>query len=290
MRKKAFIYIILAGILWGTSGIFVNILSPFGFTQFHMTSMRGCVAAIIMSAYVLCKNKSLFKVHPKELLLFALSGISVFGTSSCYYGAIRASSVSTAVVLMYTAPVFVMAFSVVFLGEKLNKIKLLSIIMVMLGSILVSGVIGEMKFGVLGVVLGLSSGLCYSAYNVLTKIEMMHKSNSTSATVYSFIFMAIVSTAFCNPGDMFSIIASTPSDTIPLVLGIGVVTCVLPYFLYTLALKDIPVGTAAAMGIIEPVSATLFSVMIFKERLSIFSATGIILVLLAVFLISKSDR
>ena len=290
MKKRAFIYIIITGILWGTSGIFVNIMSPYGFTQFHMTAMRGVVAAVFMSAYVLFNNKSLFKVHIKELILFALSGISVFGTSSCYYGAITASTVSTAVVLKYTAPVYVMAFSVAFLGEKFNKIKLLSIIMVMLGSVLVSGVIGDAKFSVMGVVLGLSSGLCYSAYNVITKIEMMHKSNSMSATVYSFIFMGIVSMAFCNPGKMFSIIAASPSETIPLVIGIGVVTCVLPYFLYTLALKDIPVGTAAAMGIIEPVSATLFSVIIFKEQLGILSSIGIVLVLLAVFLISKSDK
>lgn len=290
MKKRAFIYIILAGILWGTSGIFVNMLSPYGFTQFHMTAMRGCVAAILMSIYVFLKNRTLFKVKPKELILFALSGIAVFGTSACYFGAIRASSVSTAVVLMYTAPVFVMAFSVAFLGEKFNLIKLVSVILVTFGSILVSGIIGEMKFGIVGVLLGFSSGLCYSAYNVITKIEMMQKSNSMSATVYSFIFMSIVSLAFCKPTEMLTIISNNPVQTLPLVVGIGVITCVLPYFLYTLALKDIPVGTASALSIIEPVAATVFSVIIFKEQLSILSACGIFLVLFAVLLISKSDR
>ncbi len=290
MKKQSFIYIVLTGVLWGTSGIFVNMLSPYGFTQFHMTAMRGLVAAILMSAYVFFKNRQLFKVKPKELILFALSGLAVFGTSACYFGAIRASGVSTAVVLMYTAPVFVMAFSVVFLGEKFGAIKLISVVLVTLGSVLVSGVIGDIKFGVMGIILGISAGLCYSAYNVITKIEMMQKSDSMSATVYSFIFMAIISVAFCDPDQMLSIVARNPLETLPLVFGIGLFTCVFPYFLYTLALRDIPVGTASALSIIEPMSATVFSVVLFNEKLSFASAFGIILILVAVFLLGIGEE
>ncbi len=290
MKKRAFIYIIITGILWGTSGIFFNLLSTFGFTPLHMTAMRGCVAALVMSVYVAFRERHLFCVKPKELLMFALSGIFVFGTASCYYAAIKYSSVSTAVVLMYTAPIFVMAFSIAFLGERFTKIKLVAVVLVTIGSVLVSGVIGDTSFGIFGVALGLASGICYSAYNVITKIEMMQKSNSTSATVYSFMFMGITSAIFCKPGAMFSIIADYPIETIPLVLGIGIFTCVLPYLLYTLALKDIPVGTASALGIIEPLSATIFSIVLFGEVLSFISATGIVLILSAVFMLSRSNE
>ena len=46
MKTKAFIFIIVAGILWGTSGIFVNYLAPYGFTSMQMTSMP--TAAVMM--------------------------------------------------------------------------------------------------------------------------------------------------------------------------------------------------------------------------------------------------
>ena len=289
MKKTAFIYIVIAGIFWGSSGIFFNLLSPFGFTSLQMTAMRGVVAAISMSLYILITNRRLFRVSIKHLILFALSGTSVFGTAALYYAAISASSVSTAVILMYTAPVFVMIYSVLFLGEKINTVKAISVVAVFAGCALVSGVIGGMQFSLLGVALGLGAGLAYSAYNIFTKVQMIKGASPMSASLYSFIFMGAISLFFCEPLDFAEKAMKEPLVTIPLIIAIGVCTCVLPYFLYTLAMRRIPAGTAAAFGIIEPMSATLFSVIFFGEQLGITAIIGIILILGAIFFLGKSE-
>lgn len=289
MKKRSFIYIILAGILWGTSGIFFNLLKPFGFNPIQMTAMRGGVAAISFLIYTFIHNKNLFKISKKEFIIFALSGVAMYATGALYYGAIQASSVSTAVILMYTAPVFVMAFSVMYLGEKLTKLKFVSVIFMIIGCALVSGVVGGMKFSALGIAMGLGSGIAYSLYNIFTKIEMMHKSNSISATLYCFIIMGTISVLFANPPQIVSFTMQNPYVIVPLMIGIGICTSVLPYFLYTDALKYIPVGTAAALGIVEPMAATIFSVVIFNEKLTVFSVCGIVLILISVFLLSRSD-
>ena len=290
MKTKAFVYIILTGVLWGTSSIFFNVLTPLGFSPLQMTAMRGGVAAVVMSVYVFIRDRALFKISLKELVLFALSGFAVFGTASSYFTAIEASSVSAAVVLMYTAPVFVLGFSVAFLGEKLNFKKLMAVAAMLAGCVFVSGIMGNMNFSVKGFFIGLLSGVCYSAYNIITKIEMMNKSNSTSASMYCFIFMGATAILFSNPVQMVSVAAKNPALSIPLMIGIGVFTCVLPYFLYTKALKDMPVGTATALGIIEPMAATVFSVVIFGERIGALSLSGIILILAAVFVLGKSEE
>lgn len=289
MKKRAFVYIVVAGILWGSSGIFFNLLKPFGFSALQMTAMRGTVSAVAVSLYALIKNRPLFKVTKRELILFVCSGFAVFGTAAFYYAAIEASSVSTAVILMYTAPIFVMAYSVAFLGEKLNTLKILSGAAVLVGCALVSGIIGDMQFSFLGMVLGLSAGVSYSGYNILAKIEMMQGSKSLSATLYSFIVMGAVSLAVCNPAQMMAITSKNPIIILPLMVGIGICTCVLPYFLYNLALRDIPVGTASTLGIIEPMSATVFSVVFFGEELSASILCGILLILAAVFALNKNE-
>lgn len=290
MKKRAFIYVIIAGVLWGTSGIFFNLLKPFGFSPLQMTAMRGVVSGIVMFLYALICNRAVFKISLKEFITFACSGVSVFGTASCYYAAIDASSVSTAVILMYTAPVFVMAYSVAFLGEKLNLPKIVAVILMIIGCALVSGIIGGMKMSILGVALGLASGLAYSAYNIFTKIEMMHKSSSLSATLYCFMVMGAVSLMFSNPSQIVEITSKNPQGILPLIIGIGVCTCVLPYMFYTLALKDIPAGTASALSIIEPMSATIFSILIFHDKIDVFGGCGIILILVAVFILNKSVK
>ena len=288
MKTRAFIYIILAGILWGTSGLFVHFLAPMGFSSLQMTAMRGIVAFLCMLVFAALKNREIFKVSRRELALFAASGLGIFGTATSYYASMQLTTVSTAVVLMYTAPIIVMIYSVLFLGEKMTVLKGVAVGAMLVGCCLVSGIIGGMKFHALGIAMGFLSGISYSAYNIFTKVQMRGNSHPLSATLYCFMFMAIFSVLSCKPLEAANIIYNNLGVSIPLLIGIGIATCVLPYFLYTLALKVLPAGTASALGIVEPMAATVFSVLFLQEELSVYSVCGIVLILGAVFLLSQN--
>ncbi|MBR2460340.1 MAG: EamA family transporter [Clostridia bacterium] len=290
MKKLAFIYIILAGITWGTSGIFVNFLAPYGFTSPQMTAIRSTVTFVGIGCFLLIRDRSAFRAGFKELLLFIGSGVAFFGTATSYYAALQATSISTAVVLLYTAPVMVMIYSVIFLGEKLTKLKCISVAIMLIGCGLVSGVIGGLKFNLIGILLGFLSGVLYSAYNILTKLQMRKGCKPISATFYTFLFSALSSLTLFSPAELVKNATAEPFVTVPLMLGLGLVTCVIPYILYTCALKVLPAGTSSALAIMEPMSATLFSIIIFHEKLSLPSASGMILILLAVLLLSRADE
>ncbi len=295
MKTKAFILIIIAGILWGTSGIFANYLRPQGFTSLQMTSMRSIVSVSVLTIYILIKDRSLFKVRPAELLIFLFNGLAFLATATFYYEAMdRLNSESTAVVLMYTAPVMVMVFSVFFLGEKFNKLKGVATALMLVGCCFVAGLVelitsGSMVFNGLGLLIGFMSGVTYSAYNIITKIAMQKKSNPVTCTFYTFLFAAIAS-LISNPVDLVSHFGEKPALTVPLSVLLGIVTCISPYFLYTLAMRDLPAGTASALGIIEPMAATVFSVTVLHKELSVYSIIGIVMILGAVVLLSKADE
>ena len=191
---------------------------------------------------------------------------------------------------MYTAPVFVTVYSTLFMGEKLSVKKAAAIVIIIAGCALVSGVIGGMKFSPLGILMGLLAGICYSAYNIFTKIGMMQRSNPLSSALYCFIVMGIASLLFCHVPEALPLIAVSPVKIILLILGIGIMTCFLPYILYTAALKDIPAGTASSLSIIEPMAATVFSVAFFGEKITLASFLGIVLILTAVFMLSRNGE
>ena len=237
----------------------------------------------------LLKDKSIFKVSLRNLLLYAASGAAMYLTGSTYYTSIQASSVSTAVILMYTAPVFVMIYSVIFFKEKLNFLKTLSVLGMLIGCALVSGIVGGMVLNLKGILFGLAAGLSYTAYNIITKIQMRKKCNPLAATLYCFIFMAIISMFVTPPSTTLNIAAANPA-AIPFMIGVGIFTSVFPYFLYTLSLKILPVGTASALGIVEPMAATVFSVAFLGEVLGIYPATGIVLILASVVILSLNKE
>ena len=289
MKTRAFIYIIVAGILWGTSGIFVHLLSPYGFSSFQMTAVRGLISFIGMAVYASLSDTRLFKCRIKDFLFFVPIGATLFGTAALYYTSMTMTSVSTAVVLMYMAPVYVMIFSVIFLGENFSSLKAISVLAMLIGCCLVSGIIGGLAFDLIGILLGVLAGVSYATYNVVTKIALKKGINAVTATVYSFMIMAIIAISVSKPHQIVIKAIENPLPTIPLLIGLGVVTFVIPYFLYTLAMRDLPAGTAASLGIVEPMAATVFSILFLGEELSWLSAIGIVLILLAVFALGKAE-
>lgn len=289
MKKSSLACILAAGILWGTSGIFVKLLSPYGFTSLQLTALRGIVSLMCMAVYVLFKDRRLFCARWWELLLFVGIGIGLFGTGVCYFEAMQATSIATAVVLMYTAPVYVMIFSVLFLGEKLSPLKVAAVLCMLLGCCLVAGVVGGLAWDATGILFGVLAGLSYALYNILTKIAMRHGSSPVSATLYSFLTLTVLSLFVCEPQAIGSCFARQPAVTVPLAVAIGLATCFLPYVLYTWGLKEIPAGTASSMAIVEPMAATVFSVCLFGEAVTVFSAAGMVLIMGSVVLLNKAE-
>ena len=288
-QKKAFIFIILAGLLWGSSCLFVAALKPYGFTSLQMTGLRGLTAGIGMTVYALLTNRKVFRVRLTQLLLFLCIGACLFFTAFFYYSAMPLTGTPTAVILMYSSTVFVMIFSVLVWKERFTTLKLISVISVLAGCCLVSGIVGGIQFHLMGMVFGLLSGLTYTAYNILTKYATQHGAHPLSVTVYGFIVMSIISLCVLKPTEVIPLISVKPALLLPLVLGMGVCTFLIPYFLYTLSLRDLPAGTAASLGVVEPMAATVYSVLFLHERLTVFSAIGIVLVLLAVLLLGKTE-
>lgn len=290
MKKSALVCIVAASIGWGTSGVFVDCLTPFGFTSLHMTFIRSLAMLVSMLLYVLVCDRGLFKISFPHLLLTLGSGVAFFGTASCYFYSMVKSSVSTAVVLMYTAPIFVMVYSVLFLGEKLTRVKTFCVAIMLLGCSLVSGIIGGFRFDTVGIVFGLLSGLCYSAYNILTKIQMKKGINPVTANLYGFLFASAIGALTADIGQIPVFIAENIRYTIPLAILLGLCTSVMPYLCYSRALKTIPAGTASSLAILEPMSATLLSVVFLGEDLLPLPAVGIALILGAVFILSRQSE
>lgn len=290
MKTKAFIYIIIAGVLWGTSGIFAHHLGAYGLTSLHMTAVRGSVAFVCMLGYVLIAKRDALRVRPTDILIFLGCGATMYGAAACYFTAMQMTSVSTAVVLMYTAPIFVMIFSVSFLGEKFTWLKSASVGCMLVGCVLVSGIIGGFAVNVPGILVGLASGLTFAGYSIFTKIAMQRGCDAISTTLYSFFFMALIAVCVCEPWKLLDCIAAAPVPVTALCIGVGVVTYVAPYFLYTLSLRDLPAGTASALSIVEPMAATVFSCMFLQEKLTWISGAGIVLILLATVLLSRTEN
>ena len=159
--------ILLAGCFWSSMGIFVRKLGEYGFSPVQIAAIRLTLAAVGFSIILLIKDRKGFKIHLKDLPLFLGLGFgSILFFTVCYFTAIRMMPLSTAAILLYTSPIWIMLMSVLFFREKLTGKKLLALGLAFAGCVLVSGISGE-GITVTGLLIGLGSGIGYGLYSIL---------------------------------------------------------------------------------------------------------------------------
>ena len=286
-RKVGPLLIILAGCFWGSMGIFVRRLSSYGFTSVQIVSIRVTLAALIFSGLLLARDRSGFRISLRDLPLFLGLGFgSILFFTVCYFTTITMMSLSIAAILLYTSPIWIMLMSVLFFREKLNRRKILALILAFAGCILVSGISGN-GITPVGLLVGLGSGIGYGLYSILGTVALRRYAPFT-VTTYTFLFAAAGSWMICNPGEMIQKFSAAPDLILLLFFCIltALVTAVIPFGAYTLGLQTVEASKAGIIATIEPMVATLIGIVFFSEPLNIFSGLGILLILGAIILLN----
>lgn len=100
--------IILAGIFWGSMGIFVRRLGTYGFSPIQIVCIRVVLAAVVFCVIQLVKDPKGFRISLRDIPLFLGLGLgSILFFTVCYFTAISMMTLSTAAILLYTSPIWI---------------------------------------------------------------------------------------------------------------------------------------------------------------------------------------
>ena len=292
MKKLAVLLVLIAGIAWGIIGYFVRDLQSLGLDSMQIVFIRMMISAVLFSLYALVFNRKLFRIKLKDLWCFLGSGVlSVAFFSFCYFKAIESSSLSQASILLYTAPIFVMLFSIVLFKEKLTLIKTLSLIFAFMGCVCVTGIFTKgVDFNTAAVLFGLGSGVCYALYSIFSRLALNRDYNPLTITLYTFVFAAISSFCVIDVKPVVQVMTKS-WDSFFFCVIFAVVSCVLPYVTYTIGLKYIRPSTASIIASIEPVVATIMGVYVFSEEIDVpYGYIGIALVIMSIVMINLAPK
>lgn len=286
--KHHYIFIAAAASLWGLIGIFVLKLQSLGFTPLEVVNIRALSAAFILVIFALLKDSSLLKIKLKDFKYFAGTGIlSVVFFNWCYFTAMKMITLSLAVVLLYTAPVFVIIISKFVFREKITGGKITALLMTAVGCLLISGLLPGMNITIstAGFFAGIGSGLGYALYSIFAKLAGKKYSSITIST-YTFIFAALFLTPLS--GLVFKLDLLINRDVFLFSSGMGLIPTALAYVLYTKGLGGVEAGRAAILANLEPIVALLAGLVIFGDSLTAFQSIGALSILASVIIVQKS--
>ncbi|MBR2714671.1 MAG: EamA family transporter [Ruminococcus sp.] len=292
MKKLSVLLVVVAGTLWGMIGYFVRTLKHKGIDSMQIVFIRMFVSSVLFILFALIFDRKLFKIKLNDLWCFLGSGVvSVAVFSFCYFKCIEHSSLSVASILLYTAPVFVMMFSVVLFKEKLTLLKIVSLVMAFLGCLFVTGVFRESTtISVVSVAYGLMSGVCYALYSIFSRLALIRNYSPLTVTLYTFMFSAIASFLLIDAKPVFTLMSES-TESLFFCIMFGVLSSVLPYVTYTLSLKYIRPSTASIVASIEPVVATITGAVLFSEAVEFpYGYIGIALVIGSIIIINIAPK
>ncbi len=281
MKTKSVICVLLAGAFWGLIAIPVSFLSADGFSNYAISLFRTGWAASLLLVYILLTDPKLLKIRLRDVWCFVGTGIfSLLFFNLCYYTAIDQVGVSVAAVLLYTAPALVVIFSAILFGEKIGRRKILVVVATFVGSALTAGVISGQGVSIhpYDLLVGLGAGFGYALYSVFSRYAINRGYSAMTITFYTFLLASIgvlplALPSFQSVGGMLSL------QTILWSAQLGVVSCLVPYLLYTNGMKNLETGTASVLATVEPVVAVIAGVLLFEENITPVQLVGMLLVI-----------
>ena len=262
--------------IFGTIGIFVSYIP---LPSAAIAFFRGAVGVIFLIAVMLLTEKKPdWQAIRKNLLLLVISGGAIGFNWILLFESYKHTSVSTATVCYYLAPLLLLLASPL-LGEKLTLKKLLCVGAALVGLVCVSGVVQSGLPSVseaLGVLLGVGAAVLYATVMFLNR--KLSPIPAYDKTILQLGSAALVILPYLLLSQPAGLPALTAGQWV-LLCVVGIVHTGFAYALYFGSMKDLSAQTVAVFSYLDPVIAVLLSVFWLKVPMGIPEVIGAVLIL-----------
>lgn len=276
--------VMLAAICWGISGGIADILMTKGWNPIVISLYRGAVGFLCFFAWLLFRFRQNWTSSTRVFLWSILAGVGVAGNFTFYFLSIQASSIAVAATLMYTAPVFVLFISFLLRIERSTWFKWACILGVLIGITLLTGAYNTESVSVsfLGVAGGLAAGLSYALFIFGFKNASSNGKPQTTLTI-AFFSLCLILFLFADKEEAVAVVTS--SD-IGWFLLLGIVGAGISFIFYVIGIRKTTPTTASMVAMVEPVTASLFGVMVIGDHLTMIQLLGMLVILVTITTLS----
>ncbi len=284
--------VLIAAILWATMGLFYKgLMAAYALSPLTIVFWRAALAAALLFIALALGPRARLRLLRRDWPLFlAFGGCGVAAFYAVYIPAIDLAGMGVAAVLMYTAPVWVTAFSVAFLGEPLTRWKVLALTLALVGCALVGRLYaftGE-RLNWAGILAGLGAGITYGSYILFAKQTAQRHYNPWTAQAYALGLGACCLLPFQSLPELTRVFQTPGLLAWLLLLGLG--PTLLGGVAFNAGLQSVSASNAGIVATLEPVLALLFGWWIWGEPLAWLQIAGAGLILLAVVLVQCSKQ
>jgi drug/metabolite transporter (DMT)-like permease len=294
---RGYFFIATATFCWGAAATFGKAIFNGSLFAGHtlispmvLTQARTSFTVLVLGPMLLLRfGRRIFAINRDDLVLCALVGtLGVACSNYFYYLAVQKSTVSLAITVQYTAPVWVLLYMVARGRERPSLQKAAAALVAIVGTALAIGLFQSgVKFSVIAVTAALLASFGYAFYNIAGQ-GLVSRNHQFTVMFYVLLSSALMWLVVNPPWRLLA--QQYTGRQWQFLFVFACLSMVLPYMLYLSGLKYLDPTRAVITSCLEPVFAILFAWIFVGESLRGLQVAGIVAVLVATVMVQMKPR
>ena len=266
---------LLAMTIFGTIGLFVKFIElPSTVIALSRGALGTLFLLLVLKLLKRRINTATVKSNFKRLII---AGVALGLNWIFLFEAYRLTSVATATLAYYMAPIILILLSPILLHERIPLGKWICVICALFGMSLISGVWeGSENVALDGITMGLIAACFYAS--VVINNKFLKGLDPYDSSIVQLAVAAIVLLPYVLFTVDFSVL-KPDTTTIGLTLAVGILHTGVAYWLYFSALPKLEAARIAIFSYIDPAIAILLSVFVLMEPMTTAGVIGAVLIL-----------
>ncbi len=280
MNRKGTLAVLMAAAGYGTASIFGKLAFAQGLDTYTVLTIRYSLAAVILWGYLIAtrQHRPLDKKNRQLVFLAALLGNIL--VPILYFQGLQRLPISLFAILSYTYPSFVIAFSWLFLKEKLQPYQWTSLALTMTGCAVMYWS-RQIHYDLLGIFLALGASVSYSLY-ILGLARNMQTLSPARAMTYT---ISAAAAAFIIYGAVTGALRPPSPTGWALLGGMAIFSTAAASIAFFTGIQLIGPSRAALISTVEPIFTIVLAMLVFNETITGQQALGAGLVVLALLIL-----
>ncbi|HIH75684.1 MAG TPA: DMT family transporter [Methanosarcina sp.] len=284
VKKGAHLAVLLGCILYGMTGLFLANIKDLPITS--IIFYRLLFGLIFIFTFLLVTGRPGELRPGKRKFRLFLQGIFITVNMFFYFLCVKETCFSIAILLEYTAPIYVMLASPFVLKEKVGKENIIALFFAITGVYLVirpDEGFGALEFSgshLIGIVSGLFAGLLLAV--IIMNVRVLKRDHSE----FAIAFWGTATSCLLMLPFAFEPPFSSLAPNLPTLLVFGIVSVGVGGVLTTIGFANLQSQTGSLLALIEPVAGVFFDLVFLGVALSAGTLAGCILILTAAVIVS----
>ena len=297
--RRSELLLILSALMFASNGIASKLLLPDYISPWRLAQIRAITACTLLGIYLWSKAPQTFRIKRSEILpLVSYGVIGIAMVQALYFLAISRMHVSIALLIEFTAPVWIVVYLRVVRRKHVPNQMWLALILALTGLACIAQIWDGLTLDGIGVIAGFGASFAL-AFCFLCGESLTEKRDNQSITMWGFFFAGfawcLVLPVWSFPFDVFT--ASVPLEgalegsSTPgwvLILYVVLVGTIFPYLCVMAGLKNLKASTTSTFGLLEPIFAGIVAWVWFAESWTVVQLVGGAIVIAGIYMADQA--